>query len=167
MAQLRDEAEALALGLEVGAVGRHEVTCWADAKVLQQDSPHWTLCDVAVAAVAYPQDLAGLLRSIPGETSPSSAIRLLIQLLVVKWDRGSLPPKELASVLGQLWPRLENQRLQGLASYAWDALDLAEEGLIEQSSAEIVRDLDAALHEAAHEAMTVGPRWEDGTLRTA
>lgn len=81
MASLRDEAEVLALGLELGVVRPAEVVDWADGVIARTDHPHWSIGELVTMGRAYEQDVADALRRIPGEPDRTAAMRaLLLQL---------------------------------------------------------------------------------------
>jgi len=84
MSELRDEAEALATALEIGACDVAEVIVWSDAQLLREVSPPAALCDVSLSRDAYPQDVASLLRQLPGAPDYQSVERLLLSLVDAK-----------------------------------------------------------------------------------
>jgi hypothetical protein len=63
---LNNEAEVLAVSLEIGAVSVADVVEWADARVAIEDHPHWSVCEVATMGASYEPDVARALREVPG-----------------------------------------------------------------------------------------------------
>jgi hypothetical protein len=152
MSQLRDEAEALAIALEIGICDVAESIAWSDAKILREDSPPAALCEVAVSHNRYPQDLAGLLRQCPGTPVNSRVQQLLVLLLREKLNRDPGSADKVASALYQmaLSEEIEDEQLKSMAWWAWDALDLADAGHIQESREQITKQMAATLEEAAH-----------------
>src|SRR5262249_27851149 len=135
MSGLRDEAEALAGALEFGLCDVAEVIAWSDAQLLREDPLPGALCEVSLAYDRYPQDVAGLLRQCPGTPAKSNVSLLLVTLLDhrLKGDPGRA--YQVASALYQmaLAEEIEDPHLREIAWWAWDALDLAEAGHIQES----------------------------------
>lgn len=151
MSQVRDEAEALATALEIGICNVAEVVAWSDAQILREKSPPASLCDVSVSHDRYQQDVAGLLRQCPGAPVKSRVERLLVLLLHEKLSRDARCADKVASALYQLAlaDDIENPGLKSIAWWAWDALDLADAGLFQESREQITNQVAEALDEAA------------------
>lgn len=156
MSGLRDEAEALAEALELGVCDVAEVIAWSDAQLLREDPPLGALCEVSLAHDRYPQDVAGMLRQCPGTPAKSNVSRLLVILLDdrLKVDTGRA--YQIASALYQmaLAEEIDDPQLRESAWWAWDALDLAEAGHIQESRERIAGQMAHALDQAAANAAT-------------
>ena len=50
MSELRTEAEAFAIALELGFVPVSEAVAWSDAQIAASDVPHIALCDVSMSS---------------------------------------------------------------------------------------------------------------------
>jgi hypothetical protein len=154
MSQLRDEAEALATALEIGACDVAEVIAWSDAQLLREDPPPAALCDVSLSYDRYPQDVAGLLRQLPGAPDKQRVCRLVVTLIDAKMRSDPSSAYRIAWSLYQmaLADEIEDPRLKEIGWWAWVALDPAEAGLIQASRAQVIDKISAALREAAREA---------------
>jgi len=154
MSQLRDEAEALAKALEIGICDVAEVIAWSDAQILREDSPPVALCEVSVSHDRYPQDVAGMLRQCPGAPCKPRIQRLLVSLVREKLRCDSSHADRVASALYQMAisDEIEDSNLKSMAWWAWDALDLADAGHIQESREQITSQMVAALDEAAKSA---------------
>jgi hypothetical protein len=161
MPQLRDEAEALATGLEIGACDVAEVIAWSDAQLLREDPPPAALCDVSVSQERYPQDVAGLLRQLPGVPDKRTAGRLLLTLIDAKLAKDPSRGYQIALALYRmaLADEIEDPRVKEIGWWAWDALDLADAGHIQETREHIIEQMSAALHQAAAEADVTWSIW--------
>lgn len=130
MSPSRDEAEALAVGLELGVCSIVDVVAWADAQLLREDAPPSVLCDVSLAGGRYPQDVAGLLRQVPGQACRPNIDRLLIVLMYHQLRRHSACAGPIAWALRELdfSHRIEDPQLSEFAFYLGHKAYLAEEG---------------------------------------
>jgi hypothetical protein len=156
MSGLRDEAETLAKALEFGVCDVAEAIAWADARLLREVRPPRALCEVSLSQGRYPQDVAGLLRQCPGTPDESAVWRLLTVLLKDLLNGGEAQAGRVASGLYQMAiaEAIEAPRLRMVAWWAWDALDLAAGGQIEESREDIVRGMADALEEAVGNSAT-------------
>jgi hypothetical protein len=154
MSQFRDEAEALATSLEIGACDVAEVIAWSDAQLLREDPTPGALCEVSLSHDRYPQDVAGLLRQLPGAPDKPRAGRLLVSLIDAKMKGDPSRAYQIASALYRmaLADEIEDPRLKEIAWWAWDAIDLGEAGHIEETREQVIAQMSAALQEAAIEA---------------
>ena len=66
MPELKDESEALRLGLLAGYVQPAEVIAWADASIAAGDIPGPQLIEVSLAGSHSAKELAHMLAAIPG-----------------------------------------------------------------------------------------------------
>jgi hypothetical protein len=159
MAGLREEAEALAIALEIGGVDVPYAVAWADAQIAAAEHPHWSLCEVATAGRRYPQDVAGLLRNVPGHAEPAVARSLVVQLLAAHFDLRRA--YQLASCLYQLAIAgdIDDPELKAIALWAWDGMDLADAGMILETSRDIAEQMRARLEAASEALRSRGPPW--------
>lgn len=139
MARLRDEAEALADAMELGMCTIAEAIAWSDAQILRAEVPDVALCDVSLARDLYPQDLARMLREIPGNPDQSIVNDLLMLLINEQLRTGCGSPDAVAEALHQLAlaDEIEDPKLREIAWWSTDLLDLAAEGMIAESRQQI------------------------------
>jgi hypothetical protein len=163
MLGLRDEAEALAEALEFGVCDVAEVIAWSDAQLLRGDPPLGALCEVSLAHDCPPQDVAGMLRQCPGAPAKLNVSRLLVTLLAHRLNGDTGRADRIASALYQmaLAGEIEDPHLGEIAWSAWDALDLAEAGHIQESREQVVGQMADALDRAAANAKTT---WSFGII---
>jgi len=137
----REEAEALATALDVGIVDVSEVVDWAVDRIAEEEHPHWSLCEIAIAGRKYPQDVAALLREIPGTFSASDVRRRVLSMMAPRLERDPRRADGIASALYQLAlaDEIEDGELKALAWWAWDRLDLADSGTIAETREQIVQ----------------------------
>jgi hypothetical protein len=154
----RDEAEALARAILVGLVRTSDVTAWAEAQLAAQESPHWTLGEVAGLGDIHPQDVAAALRRLPGSADPAAARSLLVQLVARKFAANESPAMDVARVLRAMAVRdeIEDEALKDVARWATYAFDCPEEYCSEESTLGAMAE---ALEQAAAAAALRGPRW--------
>jgi hypothetical protein len=148
---LKNEAEVLAVALEVGAASVSDVVAWADAVIATEEHPHWSVCDLATMGASYDPEVVHALREVPGlvdqEWVRDELVRRLAQGLAEHHTRAD----RIASALYQLAlaNKLPEGELRSLAWWAWDALDLAEQRTIEETRDQVVAEMIAALSNAA------------------
>jgi hypothetical protein len=149
--ETRTQAEAFAAALEVGAATVHDVADWADAIIEREASPHWSICELARCRNLYPPDVVHLLRDVPGASDRSETHRLLMQMLGESLAKDSRRANQIASSLYSLAmaDEISDPDLKALAWWAWDALDLADSGLIAETRNEIVEAMRSALAQCA------------------
>lgn len=150
MSRMRNEAEALARALEFSLRDVPDVIAWADAQILREDRPSEALCDVSLARGRHPLDVAGMLRRFPGAPDNPEVARLLLSLMRDRLSREEAWADRVAWMLYQmeLAGELENPHLRWVSRWAWDALDLADSGYVEESRESIIRQMVDALDEA-------------------
>jgi hypothetical protein len=161
MPQLRDEAEALATGLEIGACDVAEVIAWSDAQLLREDPPPAALCDVSLSHDRYPQDVARLLRQLAGAPDKQRVGRLLVTMVDAKMRSDPGRADQVALWLYHMTAanEIEDPALMKIGWWAWDALDLAEAGQIQESREQVIGQMSAALHQAAGDADLTWSVW--------
>lgn len=159
MSRLRDEALALAGALEFGLLDVAEIITWADARLLQAERPPAMLCEVSLSRGRDPRDVAAILRRFPGTADNSTVTRLLIALLRDRLDADPGGVGRVAEVLYRLAlaEAIESPRLSEVALWAWDALDLAEAGYLDESQEQIIRTMRDVLNETVGSSSTIWP----------
>jgi hypothetical protein len=150
-ADLRTQAEAMRIAIEIGAVSVEQVVDWARTIVAASDQPHWSICELATCPDRYPPDLNEFLLAVPGSPDLLAAraivVRMLSDTLWANPNRADQVARSLydLAVAGDL----EDSPLREIAWWAWDALDLADSGMIEQTRADVVAQMHAAFQKAA------------------
>lgn len=149
MVSLRTEAEAVAIALEIGLFDVADAVRWADQQIERSDTPEGAICDVAMSASKYPQDVAFNLRQIPGECERSIAVRLVLRCALNAFESGKRDPREIARGLFDL--AYANDLPESAWAY-WDAIDLARDGYCQETEQEITAHMISTLTEfLAHE----------------
>lgn len=153
--EIRTQAEAFASALQVGAVAVDDVVAWADAIIEREDHPHWAICELASCRREYPPDVVRRLRDVPGVADIATSRGLVLRILSDSLSRDPRCADQVARSLFDLAmaDEIVDPELKTLAWWAWDALDLADAGMIEETRNEIVdmmrRAIDPALWDAA------------------
>ena len=127
MSQMREEAEALATALVIGAADVDEAIDWADAHIAQLDQPHWSLCEVATSRGRPLQDVLGFLQQVPGAAEQRRVMRHLMAHMARKLQRHPARVDQIATALYQLHctVEIEDPEFRYLVLWASDELDLA------------------------------------------
>lgn len=149
--ELRSEAESLAIALEFGIIDVADAVCWADDRIAESDVPHVALCDVSMSPKDYPQDVASLLRKIPGQFNHDSSIARVLQLALDTLKSQRRTPECVAKSLFDLVVAgaLPPGELSDGAWWYWDAFDMARQGCIKKTAEEITHQMLSALSRAA------------------
>jgi hypothetical protein len=129
----RTEAEALARALELGLIDVADAVRWADQKIAQEDSLPNALYDVAMSSKVYPQDVAHLLRSIPGTFDRERAVLYILRFALDAVLSERRTPECVARAMFLL-ALADDLGFAGLESkaYLWDAeFDAVHEGYID------------------------------------
>jgi len=155
--KIRTQAEAFASALELGAVVVDRVVEWADAIIEREDHPHWSICELATCGREYPPDVANRLRKVPGVPDIAASKVLVLQMLRDSLTRDPRCASQIAHCLFDLATadEIADPELKGLAWWAWDALDLADAGMIQETRADVVDRMLSALSSVASDG--VGP----------
>ncbi|WP_437963014.1 hypothetical protein WME76_48315 (plasmid) [Sorangium sp. So ce119] len=146
----RTRAEAFLLALDVGAASVDEVVNWALKVIQEVDHPHWSFCELALCSMKYPRDLAEYLRAVPGVPDVKLArlrvLEMLSDVLAEHPERAEQIARSLyhLAISGDL----DDPAVGEVAWWAWDALDLAAQGAIEQTRDDVVSQMRSALAEA-------------------
>lgn len=75
MTNQRNEAEALAIKLQIGLATVADAVVWADQQIAKEDIPHPLLLDVSMASKHNFADVAAMLRKLPGEANMPIVLR--------------------------------------------------------------------------------------------
>lgn len=128
---LRDEAEELAIALELGFASVEEAVEWAGANIDALEKPPYELMEVSCAGRSPPAEIAHLLRTIPGAPDVASASRRVIARMAAALDRGSAQPEHVAGALYSMYlnggipePEAESEMIR-----LDDAFALAHQGV--------------------------------------
>ena len=119
MARLRDEAEAMARALSLGACDLEEVIAWSDAQIAREDQPDGILCEVSLARDQPPGKVAGLLRQLPGNPAEADVAQLLIRKLDEWMTRDADQVSDIAHALFLMHchDEIEDPDLAGVAAW--------------------------------------------------
>ena len=148
----RIQAEAFATALQIGAATVDEVVEWAIHVIQCETSPHWSFCELVTCRNLYPPDVAHLLRSVPGASDHAASQRIVIEMLHDSLEKAPARANQIASSLYSLAmeDKIANPNLKALAWWAWDALDLADSGLIAETREQIVAQMRTAFANARY-----------------
>lgn len=127
---LRDEAEALAIALEIGFASIEDVIDWADAKIVALDQPPYELIEVSCAGRQAVPDVAHALRAIAGTPDVAAASKIVIARMAAALDRGSTTAEKVARALYRmsLNGHVPEASAEGAMVGLDDAFDLAHGG---------------------------------------
>lgn len=126
----KDEAEALAAAVEIGAATPAEIVAWADLLILASEKPDCAICEVSLMRNEPRPDIASTLRRIEGDTSSRLVRGLVVERLVKMHDDGLVTPERLAKWIYDDAMSDEagwGEHCGGAMSF-WDAIDLARLG---------------------------------------
>ena len=143
----RQHAEFLALALELGLIDVNAVVEWADGLIAEQERPHWSLCELATSTRAYAEDVVKLLRQTPGLFDVATARRELFSLMAKRSQVDRVAARRVAHALYQLAmsDEIDDPELKQVAWWAYDGLDLAEDGVTMETPEEVIATMVAAL----------------------
>jgi len=100
MIPLREEAETLRLGLVMGLVSPEAVIAWADGVVMEMANPPIEVIDVAAATRQPLDELARLLKRVPGPADLTAGAHRVLGILRARASVGSLA---LDVITNMLW----------------------------------------------------------------
>lgn len=120
--RIKTEAEALRLALLSELASPQDVIRWADRTIAEEPTPHISIIDLALALGEGAERLMLRLSDVPGDGSLDAAIRLLLKVLLQRFDGGA-DPRTVAEYLYRLsrttpWP----EEQFGIAPYWLDDL---------------------------------------------
>ena len=143
MASESTEAEAFAIGIELGIVPVSEVVAWADRHVAAADVPPPAICELSMAESLRTQTVVNLLRSIAGPIDSTECVRLTVGNLLIALQSSEFDPESVARTLFDLALNtdLPNGPFKARASWYWDAICLSRDGIGHETVAEIRADM--------------------------
>jgi hypothetical protein len=143
----RTEAEALAACLELGWLSTSDAVRWADAQILKTDVPSNALCDIAMASRQNNLDVALMLRQLPGVIDSAYVTRRLLECAAERLRHQPEKARSIAFALYQMamGDVLPPGPLRQNAWWFYDAIDLAESRTVEETPAQIIRQMAEAL----------------------
>lgn len=147
---LRNRAEALAVGLEIGATNLADVLAWADGIIAAEEHPHWTICELATMGKSYEPDVIRALREVPGEVDEAWVRQDVVRTLARGLAEDRSRADKIAEALYHLAmaERLPEEELRPVAWWAWDALSLADGGIGHETRDQVINKMLDALHAA-------------------
>jgi hypothetical protein len=130
LSDLKQQAEALRIGLLARYVEPDEVVAWADGAIAAGDVPGPELIEVSLGGVLPVDELARALKAIPGEISKPAVARTVLSQMAAALRRDSMTCRGIVQALYQMSldelapsPDARAEMLQ-----LDDELDLAESG---------------------------------------
>src|SRR5690606_6908280 len=137
---VKSRAEALAVALEVGAAGVDDVVAWAEGVIDAEVHPHWSVCELATMSRSYEPDVIRALREVPGEPDEAWVRKEVIRQLHRGLAEDRSRADQIASVLYDLAmaEELPDEALRSVAWWAWDALSLADDRLVEETRDQVI-----------------------------
>lgn len=147
----RNRAEAMAVGLEIGSVGVDDVVAWADSVIASEAEPHWSVCELATMGRSYEPDVVQALREVPGELDDTWVRHEVIRQLARGLAQDRTRADKIAQALYNLAmaEELPDDELRSVAWWAWDALSVADDGIVEETRDQVIDKMLDALQEAA------------------
>ena len=156
---LRNEAEVLAAALEVDAGSVSEVVAWAEAVIAAEEHPHFSVCELATMEASFEPDVVHALREVPGVVDETWVRAEFVRRLAQGFAQGFAQAlaedhrraDRIAEALNQLAlaDELPEGELLSLAWWASDALDLADQGDIEETRDQVIAKMLVWLNDAA------------------
>jgi hypothetical protein len=87
MAQQKNEAERMRLGISGGWLRVAEAVAWADTQIAQAPDPPASLLDIALAGKRTREEVAGLLATVPGSADTIWVMRACLADLLGTVER--------------------------------------------------------------------------------
>lgn len=139
---LREDAEALAMALELGFAAVEDAVSCADTRITALERPPGALIDVALAGRKPALEVAHLLRTIPGEIDPGRVSRRVIARFASDLEGGRATPERVVRALCsmQLEGRVPDPEAASEIGRLDDVFSLARDGIC-GTREEAVRDL--------------------------
>jgi hypothetical protein len=147
---LRDRAEVIALGVELGVLPRAHAMAWAEEEIAATPHPDASLLEVITMDDAYENDVANALRAVPGELDAgwveAEVVRMLLRRLTEDPERGPAIAAALYRIAVD--EALSDRALSDFAYWLDDAFSLADAGITTDTRAELFDALRGALERA-------------------
>ena len=148
MFNLKEQAEALQIGLLAGYVQPAEVVAWADQTIEAGDVPGPELIQVSLGRGLSIDGLARALGAIPGEVCRTRLAQTVLRNMSAALQRDSTTGRGIARWLYKMWldDLVPSPEARAQMSRLDDAFDLAESGAwgtVPEVQAEIAEFLSA------------------------
>ncbi len=99
---VRNQAEALAVGLEAGALSVADAVAWADMVIAAEPAPAANVCEIATMARCTTQEVVDALRTVPGPCDRAVAEVLVVWRLARSLTADRSNATSIASALYKL-----------------------------------------------------------------
>lgn len=109
------------------------------------------MCELATMGASYEPDVARALREVPGIVDETRVRDELVRRLARSLVEDRTRADRIASALYQLAlaNELPDENLRAVAWWAWDALDLADQRMVQETRDQIADSMLVALNEVA------------------
>lgn len=130
--ELCDEAWELAFSLDHGLIEVADAVRWSDARLLARDDTPEALVDISLAGSLPADEVARLLRRVPGAHDVQHTARRVLARMATALDAGRVTPERIARSLYAMY--LDGQVPEPAAESDMmrldDAFDLARSGTL-------------------------------------
>lgn len=96
---LKDEAEELAIALELDLISVEDVVQWADNKIMQLAEPPFYLIDLSISGQLPGSEIAHCLRMFPGIVNTTAVLRAAMMRMFSLLENSSVRPEIIAKAL--------------------------------------------------------------------
>jgi hypothetical protein len=127
---VKEQAEALRVGLLAGYVGPNEVVTWADNLIVATDVPEPEIIAVSLVGSCSANDVARALAAIPGVGCREKVAELVLRQMAKAIQRDPKAARSIARMLFQMYQDgiIPSEQAGLQMSRLDDAFDLAESG---------------------------------------
>ncbi len=165
---LKDVAEALRLGVQLGLVSVMDAVRWADARLLAMADPDPAIIDVSLSAAKGIGAACDALGALPGEPTPPVVFRLMIALIDDQYLSSITNAKSVTTLLWQM--SLNGYAPSESTQYALcsfdDSWDLADQGIwstVAEVHESLLQFLAPYRYSGLRESILNGTVWEIST----
>jgi hypothetical protein len=153
MSRLEDEAAALEKALGLGLCNVADVTDWADQQILRVESPSGLLCDISLSTHRKTAEVSDLLRQFSEKADERRVSQLLVMLFKYRLNKSPASADVIARALFHmaLADQIDESPLKSFGFWAWDALELADYGVTEESRSAVIAKMADTLEDAIAE----------------
>ena len=153
MPTVKEQAEALRVGLLGGYVSPDEVTAWADEVIGAGGIPGPEIIEVSLGGSKPLIDLSQALAAVPGEASNDAVFDLVVRRMAVVVRQNSNTVPAVIQALYRMYRegKMPSERVEFKVIWLEDVYSLARDGI--QGTQETVRD----------ELLEFFSDWEQGT----
>jgi hypothetical protein len=151
MTRLKTQATAYAIALASGAIEVTDVIRWADKQIETIEQPDWELCQVSLSRGRLKDDVVRLLRNIRGGADRQQAMRAALRMIAPALGSDVERSSEIARFLfdqAAYKDNIDDGPLRDVCVWAWDALDLARDGIVQESYADVITRFRQAIEDA-------------------